>query len=351
MKSKKQGLIILIIVAVATVLLFNMRTIIGLIEAMNLPGLTDEEFQGRLYRAKMANKDGIFQLALFLIIAIFNYSIKDLIFPKTILKNYRSLLVVTANIVLIIILVRIDLIFESRVNPRMTYISLTDALLYSLKHIAIVIISILLPYFLIQILRMKETEARMANISEQKAKAELETLRDQISPHFFFNTLSSLSAVIRNSPKEEGLEFIQEMSETYRYTLTSQKFDVVELKDEIDFLDGYIFLLKKRFGDILSFHFDIPESEMSRKIPPMALQTLIENGINHNIITVHTPLRFDFFMENEAICVKNNLIKKESSEGLGSGLENLNNRFLLITDKQIWIEPNEEYFIVKLPLI
>ena len=157
--------------------------------------------------------------------------------------------------------------------------------------------------------------------------------------------------MVRNSPKREGLEFIQEMSNTYRYTLTSKQQDLVTLKEEMEFLDAYTYLLKKRFGDNLVFDIQIPGDAGEMKIPPMAVQTLVENGIQHNIITKETPLKFKIYVENEMVCVENNLYKKENSEGFGSGLKNLANRFELIAGKSIDIEQNDSHFRVKLPLI
>jgi two-component system, LytTR family, sensor kinase len=349
--SRKQGLFILIVVAVLTVLLFNMRTIIGMIEAMNLTDLSDREIERRLYRSRIASKDAIFQLVLFLVLSFFNFWLKDLIIPKSVKQQYRTLIGVLGNVLLLVIMIRIDLIFEAKVDPRMTYVSLSDAFLYTLKHIAFIVIAILVPYFLLQLQRVKNTEARLAHSNEEKTKAELATLRSQINPHFFFNTLSSLSSVVRNASRNESLDFIQELSNTYRYTLTSRKADLVVLSEELAFAKSYAFLIKKRLEDLVLFEYDIPDKYPDWKTPPMAIQTLIENGVQHNVVTSDHPLFFTLKIENNFFCVINSLNKKEDSEGLGSGLSNLNNRFEIIAGKQIVIQQTETHFIVKLPLI
>ncbi|MEA1878211.1 MAG: histidine kinase [Bacteroidota bacterium] len=349
--SRKQGLFILVVVAVLTVLLFNMRTIIGMIEAMNFTGLDDREIEGRLYRARIASKDAIFQLVLFLALSFFNFWLKDLLTPKSVKRQYRTLVGILGNIFLLLILIRIDLVYEAKVDPSMTYVSLSDAFLYSLKHIAFIAIAILVSYFLLQLQRVKDAEDRLARSNEEKTKAELAALRSQINPHFFFNTLSSLSSVVRHASKNDSLDFIQELSNTYRYTLTSRKTNLVTLSEELAFAKSYAFLIKKRFEDSVKFEYDIPGAYTKWKVPPMAIQTLIENGVQHNIITKDHPLLFTLKIENDFLCVINTINKKEDSEGLGSGLSNLSNRFELIAGKQIVINQSDNEFIVRLPLI
>ena len=322
-----------------------------MIEAMNLSGLSDPEMERMLYGAQIARKDAIFQLVLFLVLSFYNFWMKDLLIPKSAKRQYSFLASVLGNIILLLILIRIDLVFEAKVNPRITYISLTDAMLYSLKHIAFVVIAILVPYLLIQLQKVKETEVRLALINEDKAKADLAALRSQINPHFFFNTLSSLSAVVRNAPKEESLDFIQELSNMYRYTLTSRKSDLVTLAEELAFVKSYVFLLERRWEGLVSFTIDISTEFNNCKIPPMSIQTLVENGVQHNIISQDHPLIFNIRIDDDHLSVSNNLNKKENSEGLGSGLSNLNHRFELIAGKQIVIRQSGSHFIVKLPLI
>jgi len=233
----------------------------------------------------------------------------------------------------------------------MTYITLTDALIYWLKHFPIIFISILLPYFLLQWTKTKEAEARLLKMNQEKAQAELTTLRSQINPHFFFNTLSTLRAIIKNSPRQESLDFVQELSKTYRYALTSRKSELIKIREELEFIKAYTSLQSKRFGGKLIFQIDLPDKYLENKIPPLALQTLIENGIQHNIIVDGQPLRFDIYVGEGYLCVKNNLQKKDDSHGLGTGLSNLNNRFQLISGKQVVIHTDQKYFIVKLPLL
>ena len=182
-------------------------------------------------------------------------------------------------------------------------------------------------------------------------KAELASLKEQISPHFFFNTLSSLSSIIRLNGKNESLKFLDKMSQVYRYILESNQNDLVKLKDEIEFLNAYFFLLRKRFGEKLILEIEISPDLNETYIPPMALQLLVENAFQHNTITNSAPLKIKIFNKNGMICVQNNLQKKKSSESFGIGLPNLLKRYQLIAGKEIIINKNTSIFSVKIPVI
>jgi sensor histidine kinase YesM len=199
--------------------------------------------------------------------------------------------------------------------------------------------------------KMRIAEQENLRLVEEKSKAELSALKEQLSPHFFFNTLSTLSAIVRNEKKEVGLEFIGEISKTYQYTLATKQ-DLVTLKEEMSFLESYLFLLKKRYGEKLSFSQDLPEDILSSEIPPMSLQLLVENAIQHNVITREKPLHIRIFTEKGMICVENNLQEKESGlDSFGIGLQNLSNRYRLLSQKDIIITKDKQKFGVKLPLL
>ncbi len=121
--------------------------------------------------------------------------------------------------------------------------------------------------------------------------------------------------------------------------------------EELEFLRSYIFLLKKRFGEKLSIEIDINDRFMKYQVPPMSIQVLVENAIQHNIITQAKPLRIDVYEENNYLLVSNKLQDKERTDGFGLGLKNLENRFKLLAQKEIIIMKDDDKFIVKLPLL
>jgi len=205
-------------------------------------------------------------------------------------------------------------------------------------------------YILVLMRKVRMSEIEKTQLREEKAKAELAALKDQISPHFFFNTLSSLSTIVRNEKKETALEFIRELSNTHRYMLDSHRHDLVPLEQELNFVSSYLFLLRQRFGDKLKSNIAVGEAQET-KIPPMSLQMLVENAVKHNLMTQDSPLNICFYIENDRIVVENNLQEMKGSNGLGLGLENLSNRYRLLTQQDIIIEKNEKTFKVKLPLL
>jgi LytS/YehU family sensor histidine kinase len=214
-----------------------------------------------------------------------------------------------------------------------------------------ILIALVFAYIINLYKKSKSAEIENIKLKEEKIKAELSSLKEQISSHFFFNTLSSLSHIIRSNEKNQSLEFVEKLSEVYRYILESNQKDLVNLKDELEFLNAYFFLLDKRFGKKLIVQIDITSDLYLTSIPPMALQLLAENAIQHNSITSSAPLKIKIFNDDNMICVENNLQKKETGNSTGIGLNNLLKRYQLIANKVITIKENKDRFIVKLPVI
>ena len=142
----------------------------------------------------------------------------------------------------------------------------------------------------------------------------------------------------------------------YRYLLTNNKYkdeDLVFLKDELEFTNSYLYILKERFEDALDINININDETLYTQIPPLALQVLIENATKHNVISMDSPLCINIYNEGEdKLVVSNNLQAKLSSEdSLGIGLDNIKKRYQLLSDKEIEIIKTEKDFTVKLPLI
>jgi len=349
MSKKVHYLWFIVIAAVIITILANIGLIGFFYELAQIQGVSEERQAEFALKLNLRYKSAFSELMLLLIIGFYNFSWKDYIIPKNINHTKRVTVIVLSNILVFVVLMFFDFISEKYLDSNLSFVSFY-LFNYFLKHFPVLVIAYILPYLLLRMYTIKLTELNLIKIKEEKAKAELSALKEQISPHFFFNTLSTLSTIVRNETRETGLEFIQDMSNTYRYTLTSVSEDLVPLKKEMEFIRSYVYLLQKRFGKKLQFETNIPEEYLNIPIPPMSLQLLIENAIQHNVITQASPLNISIFVEKNMLCVANNLQEKEQVESFGIGLKNLTNRYKLLTKKEISIQRSHSSFIVKLPL-
>jgi len=198
---------------------------------------------------------------------------------------------------------------------------------------------------------MFQLESKAQLLEKEKAMVMYESLKQQLNPHFLFNSLTSLSGLIETDQQVAG-EFLEQMSSIYRYILKNSSNETVSLKDEIDFVQLYITLQKTRFGEGLKVHMDIPEDYLHFKIAPVSLQNLIENAIKHNIIDVGAPLVIDVFTENEYVVVRNNLQRKGVVETSNkTGLLQFASLYKYLSGHPVIIEEDGEYFWVKIPMI
>ena len=201
---------------------------------------------------------------------------------------------------------------------------------------------------------VKESESEMVRneqLEKAKAQAELEALKNQIDPHFIFNSLNTLSHLIEDNPVK-AKQFNDNMAEVYRYILHNKKKGLVLLREEIIFLQDYFSLLKIRFEEAVQLNLHIPDELFDLYlIPPISLQILIENAIKHNEFSDDGPLIIDISLDNDLLIVNNDVKKKilrKPSPGIG--LYNLNERYKLLTNKSIDIK-DEKQFSVMLPVL
>lgn len=183
-------------------------------------------------------------------------------------------------------------------------------------------------------------------------QAQLQLIRSQVNPHFLFNNLNVLSSmVIRDNP--EANHFIEEFSKVYRYILSNQQKELVELRAELDFIEPYLFLLRKRFDEGLEVSIRISDEYRSWHVVPAALQMLIENAIKHNIVSRQKPLHIDIHTNgNQTLVVTNNLQPRKMKEpSTLIGLQNIRKRYELISGKDVIVKQTDELFEVSLPLL
>ncbi len=189
------------------------------------------------------------------------------------------------------------------------------------------------------------------NLKREALALEYEALKNQVNPHFLFNTLNTLSSLVHKDP-DLSEKFIKQLSEVYRYVLEQKDKEIVSLSTELKFVESYIYLQKIRYGNNLKVEINIFENK-NKMIIPLSLQMLVENAIKHNIISEEKPLYINISSENDDyIVVKNNLQKKTVIKSMGNmGLKNIKSRYEFLTDKTVFIENNSKYFIVKIPLL
>jgi len=195
---------------------------------------------------------------------------------------------------------------------------------------------------------------KQAAVNEEKLKNELleykyKSLVNQVNPHFLFNSLNVLTALVHEDPNLAD-QFIRQLSKIYRYTLENRERDLVTIDQEKDFIESYLFLLKIRFENSLDYDLNLEPSSDGYLIP-MALQILVENAIKHNRVSKEHPLKIKIQQCEDSICVSNNLQITKKFESTGMGLENIRKRLNFLTDRTLEIEKSNDFFSVKLPVL
>jgi two-component system LytT family sensor kinase len=197
----------------------------------------------------------------------------------------------------------------------------------------------------------KETLVEKEQVERAHLASQLEGLRNQVNPHFLFNSLNTLIYLIPEEPAK-AVRFVQQLSKVYRYVLESRDAKVISLGDELEFLKSYIFLLKERFGENLDVAIQPPDPSPKGAIVPLSLQLLFENAIKHNVISTEKPLRIEVFAENGHLVIRNNLQRKNQvMDSTGVGLDNIRTRYRLLTDRNVEVIASPKYFTVLLPLL
>ena len=190
------------------------------------------------------------------------------------------------------------------------------------------------------------------SLKHQQLRTQFEVLQNQMSPHFLFNSLNTLTALIPED-SDVAVEFTQKLSEVYRYILQNKERELVTVEEELQFAKAYVFLLKMRFPENLNVEFSVDDSYQKQHIAPLTLQMLIENAIKHNVVSKMHPLFIKVYVENgRSIVVKNNLQKKNVIEkSTKTGLQNIQKRYELLGSEVIDIMTTAKNFIVAVPLI
>lgn len=191
--------------------------------------------------------------------------------------------------------------------------------------------------------------SKSVKLEKDNIEARYNALKAQVNPHFLFNSLNSLVSLVEDKPEAE--KYVLDLSEYLRYTITSGSRDLVTVGEELLIVEKYIRLQRQRFGDNFSVDIQISEHAGSKYIPVLALQMLLENCFNHNIITHNNPLCINVYDEKAMLVVENNYQKKTQQGSTGVGLKNIEGRYILTGATGVKIHNDKQKFVVSIPLL
>lgn len=265
------------------------------------------------------------------------------------------------GVVLLLILLSITymIIFGVAVDPRLPALGLREGtytlvsiVLWALFVSALTTGDYLLRNWKTATMQAAEFEVKAAQNKQLAAEIELEALKLQLDPHFVFNNLSVLAELILKD-QQLGYEYTENFAKVYRYLLTNSKKTLISLREELRFLDAYLFLINNRMGGGSIFRIDIDESKLEMLIPPVTLQLFIENALKYNRTEDDNPLVVKIYSNDQDELVVSNrllpLIKENKSTGIG--LKNIIDRYALLGDRKPVIQIDDENFTIKVPLI
>lgn len=199
--------------------------------------------------------------------------------------------------------------------------------------------------------KKQESKVKEQKIIAGTASAKFETLKNQIDPHFLFNSLNVLSSLIEENP-ENAQRFTTSLSKVYRYVLEQKDKDLVPIEEELAFAKTYMNLLQMRFENSLTYEVLVDNIHIESKVVPLSLQLLLENAVKHNIISEQKPLHIKIYIDNDVLVIQNNYQKKAVlQDGQGVGIQNIISRYNIITDRKVEIEQNENTYTVKIPIL
>ncbi|WP_281239683.1 sensor histidine kinase [Flavobacterium praedii] len=198
---------------------------------------------------------------------------------------------------------------------------------------------------------LKNSLLEVEKYKTESANAQLENLKNQLNPHFLFNNLSVLTSLVYKN-QDKAAHFINELSKVYRYVLDNKNSELVPLKEELDFINHYIYLQKIRFEESILFEIKIEESKKNDFLLPMCLQMLVENTIQHNETSQANPLKVLIYTENNSLIIENPILPRSNvADSTKTGLKNIEKRYSFFTDDKVIISNNGKIFKVILPLI
>lgn len=241
-------------------------------------------------------------------------------------------------------LMRIVFFFEAPPRDNVYLVVLT-------KSLFMLVVSALYSYIYTLMQQRQQMVVENERLKTENLSTRYNMLMGQINPHFFFNSLNSLSMLVRERDEQRALEYIEQLSYTFRYIIQNGQSEETTLKDEMAFAEAYIYLFKIRYADKLFFDIDIDPAYNDWKLPALSLQPLIGNAVKHNSITTKHPLRVAIRVVDGVLEIENPKYPKLDVEpSTGIGLQNLRSRWQIVMGCDIEIKDEEHRFMVRLPL-
>ena len=230
--------------------------------------------------------------------------------------------------------------FLKNENPGHYYVSLI---------IAAVVLAIFYGFYYYKY--RQETKVKEQKIIAGTASAKFDALKNQLDPHFLFNSLNVLTSLIEEDP-QQAQKFTTSLSKVYRYVLEQKNKDLISVNEELKFAKTYVQLLKMRFEDSIVFEVPDESAYPEAKIVPLSLQLLLENAVKHNVVTSDKPLYIKVYEENDMLVVSNNLQEKQVvKKSTGVGLQNIKQRYGILTDRKVQIHRSTSNFSVLVPML
>lgn len=281
-----------------------------------------------------------------------NYKL-DTIFVKDKFSRVRIVLNIFISFIITIAIIFLLRVFEEVLVNKRTfedYISHEKPSNFIVATVLtfIIILSIYLFHFY---KAYKENQLKEQKVIAGTASAQFESLKNQIDPHFLFNSLNVLSSLIEENP-ENAQKFTTSLSKIYRYVLEQKDKELVSVEEELHFAKTYMNLLKMRFENSITYEIPTDFINPETKVVPLSLQLLLENTIKHNVVSENKPLKIKIYIEDNYLIVENNLQKKEVlQERKGVGLQNIVNRYGLLSERKVLVEETTDFFRIKIPIL
>ncbi|MEO9477969.1 MAG: histidine kinase [Cyclobacteriaceae bacterium] len=263
---------------------------------------------------------------------------------KTFLVAFSSILLYTVGIITLILTVYIMLVLGH------TWQEFIASLRW-MYYLPALIMTLMINAFMhgrAFLLEWRQAAVEVEKFRNESLKSQYESLKNQVNPHFLFNSLNALSSLVYDD-QAKAVDFIRRLSKVYRYVLDNKDKELVPLEDELTFLEDYAFLQKIRFEENLNI--EIKNEGKGGMVPPVAIQILLENAIKHNIASESKPLKIQINIDQEKCVVSNNVQEKLHKDSTGIGLSNLKSRYAYLSDQQVIVEKTDESFTVILPIL
>lgn len=191
-------------------------------------------------------------------------------------------------------------------------------------------------------------------LSRANLEMQLDSLKNQVQPHFLFNSLNTLQALVKSNENKTAVRFIGDLSQVYRYLLQSNEQQLISLEKELEFTHAYFGLLKTRFEDGIALEVNVDPAYRHAQIPPLTLQLLVENAVKHNMVSIAKPLHIKIFTNSLGELIVQNNLQCKPNNGMPSskkGLMNIASKYALLRQPHVQIYEKEEVFEVRVPLI